>query len=255
MAAPPKVSIITVTYNAAAVLEPTIESILAQTFTDYEYLIIDGGSKDATPDIIRRYADRLSYWVSEPDRGLYDAMNKGLRAARGEYVWFMNAGDRLYEADTLRKVFVDAPAGADVYYGDALFYEADGREVGLRSRVTPHPVARTAHLAVAAVRHGGVPPVVRAPAGHCPPVRPVAPLQLGRGLGDPLPARSPADGERARRAEPLPHGRLFQKTPPGIAAGPLPGAAETLRAGAQPPQSRLDYPARRPVRAAAAKGY
>ncbi|MBD0254147.1 MAG: glycosyltransferase [Cytophagales bacterium] len=140
MAAPPKVSLITVTYNAAAVLEPTIQSILAQTFTDYEYLIIDGGSKDATPDIIRRYADRLSYWVSEPDGGLYDAMNKGLRAARGEYVWFMNAGDRLYEADTLRKVFVDAPAGADVYYGDALFYEADGREVGLRSRVTPHPL-------------------------------------------------------------------------------------------------------------------
>ena len=84
MAAPPKVSIITVTYNAAAVLEPTIESILTQTFTDYEYLIIDGGSKDGTLEIIQRYAPKLSYWVSEPDRGLYDAMNKGLQAAQGE---------------------------------------------------------------------------------------------------------------------------------------------------------------------------
>lgn len=136
--APPKVSLITVTYNAAAVLEPTIQSILAQTFTDYEYIIIDGGSKDGTPDIIRQYAPKLSYWISEPDRGLYDAMNKGLRAAKGEYVWFMNAGDRLFAPDTLQKVFDEAEPGADVYYGDALFYEENGREVGLRSRVTPH---------------------------------------------------------------------------------------------------------------------
>jgi len=151
---PPKVSLITVTFNAAAVLEPTIASILHQTFTDYEYLVIDGGSRDGTVDLIRRYEPNLSYWVSEPDRGLYDAMNKGLRAARGEYVWFMNAGDRLYDSSTLAKVFEAAEPGADVYYGDALYYEEGGRELGLRSQITPHKLP--GHLTWRSLQYGMV---------------------------------------------------------------------------------------------------
>jgi glycosyltransferase involved in cell wall biosynthesis len=134
----PKISIITVTYNAAQVLEQTIRSVVKQTFTDYEYIIIDGSSTDTTVDIIRRYATHLAYWHSEPDKGLYDAMNKGLKVARGEYVWFMNAGDEVYSQETLSAIFNTTSIEADIYYGDAMFITNEGNEVGLRSEVTPH---------------------------------------------------------------------------------------------------------------------
>jgi glycosyltransferase involved in cell wall biosynthesis len=134
----PKISIITVTYNAAQVLEQTIRSVVKQTFTDYEYIIIDGSSTDTTVDIISRYATHLAYWHSEPDKGLYDAMNKGLKAARGEYIWFMNAGDEIYSHDTLSAIFNTYSIEADIYYGDAMFITHEGNEVGLRSEVTPH---------------------------------------------------------------------------------------------------------------------
>ncbi len=115
-----------------------MRSVFEQTFTDYEYLIIDGGSTDGTLEIIGQHASRLAYWISEPDAGLYDAMNKGLQVARGRYVWFMNAGDRIYDRDTMAKMFAAAPSDADVLYGDALFFDPTGRDLGLRSRVTPH---------------------------------------------------------------------------------------------------------------------
>ncbi|MCU0354011.1 MAG: glycosyltransferase [Cytophagales bacterium] len=134
----PLISVVTVTYNAASVLEATMRSVFEQTFTDYEYLIIDGGSTDGTLEIIGQHASRLAYWISEPDAGLYDAMNKGLQVARGRYVWFMNAGDRIYDRDTMAKMFAAAPSDADVLYGDALFFDPTGRDLGLRSRVTPH---------------------------------------------------------------------------------------------------------------------
>jgi glycosyltransferase involved in cell wall biosynthesis len=134
----PKVSLITVTYNASRVLEPTIRSIISQTFTDYEYIIIDGGSTDGTVGIIKKYEPHIRYWVSEPDKGLYDAMNKGLQAARGEYVWFMNAGDEVYEKETLTRLFLQGEKEADIYYGDALFFTQTGEITGLRSVVTPH---------------------------------------------------------------------------------------------------------------------
>jgi glycosyltransferase involved in cell wall biosynthesis len=134
----PRISIITVTYNAAGVLEPTIQSIIRQTFPHYEYIIIDGGSTDSTVGIIRKYASHISYWVSEPDKGLYDAMNRGLQAARGEYVWFMNAGDKIYDQHTLAQLFTSSQKDADIYYGDALFFTQTGEITGLRSEVTPH---------------------------------------------------------------------------------------------------------------------
>jgi glycosyltransferase involved in cell wall biosynthesis len=133
----PLISIITVTYNASSVLEATILSVIGQHFRNFEYIIIDGASKDGTLDIIRKYADHFSYWVSEPDKGLYDAMNKGLQAAKGKYVWFMNAGDEIYNRETLSLIFSKSTE-ADVYYGDALFFQKDGKEIGLRSQVTPH---------------------------------------------------------------------------------------------------------------------
>lgn len=131
----PVFSIITVTYNAAQWLERTILSILRQSYPHIEYIIIDGGSTDGTVDIIRQYQEGLSYWISEPDNGLYDAMNKGLAQAGGDYVWFINAGDTLHTADTIQEIMsslkkkVSLP---DVIYGDTMIVDAKGYSRGLR---------------------------------------------------------------------------------------------------------------------------
>ena len=87
-----KISIISVCYNAIHGIEKTIQSVLSQSYDDIEYIIIDGGSTDGTVDIIRKYSDQITYFVSEPDGGIYDAMNKGVRAATGEWINFLNAG-------------------------------------------------------------------------------------------------------------------------------------------------------------------
>ncbi|ARK10706.1 glycosyltransferase family 2 protein [Fibrella sp. ES10-3-2-2] len=144
------ISIITITYNADRFLERTIQSIVGQQQAmlgvDYEYLIIDGASTDGTLDIVRRYEKYISRWLSEPDKGLYDAMNKGQQMALGEYVWFMNAGDELHDSQVLARLLtqVRSPSAngpADVYYSDALFVNDDGSPVGLRSQVTPHTLS------------------------------------------------------------------------------------------------------------------
>ncbi|WP_080055065.1 glycosyltransferase family 2 protein [Spirosoma aerolatum] len=140
----PSVSIITITYNAERFLERTIQSVLAQQATDFEYIVIDGASTDGTRAIIERYEPHIAQWIAEPDRGLYDAMNKGVHRAKGEYVWFMNAGDELYDSQTLPNLLSRIKATkADVYYSDALFVQDDGGRrsgtaIGLRSQVTPH---------------------------------------------------------------------------------------------------------------------
>lgn len=90
-----KITFITVCYNAIDTLEKTILSIINQTYPNIEYIIIDGASTDGTVDIIRKYEHKLTYWISEPDKGIYDAMNKGLKMATGDYVNFMNADDIL----------------------------------------------------------------------------------------------------------------------------------------------------------------
>jgi glycosyltransferase involved in cell wall biosynthesis len=122
-----KLSIITINKNNAAGLEKTIQSVIAQTFSDYEYIVIDGASNDGSVAVIEKYADKITYWVSEPDSGIYNGMNKGIRAARGDYCLFLNSGDWLIEPATLQNVF-DEIAGleeADVYYSDRLC--SDGR--------------------------------------------------------------------------------------------------------------------------------
>lgn len=96
-----KISVVTVCYNAAETIEETMLSVLNQTYPNIEYIIIDGGSTDGTVDIIKKYANRLAYWVSEPDKGIYDAMNKGIKVATGEYLNFMNAGDSFYNCKTI----------------------------------------------------------------------------------------------------------------------------------------------------------
>ena len=100
----PKFSIITVTYNAEKVLEDTIQSVISQTYHHIEYIIVDGASKDGTISIINRYRSHIHTVVSEPDKGLYDAMNKGIALASGDYLCFLNAGDCFHEDDTLQQM-------------------------------------------------------------------------------------------------------------------------------------------------------
>ncbi len=99
-----KISVVTVCYNAADLIESTIKSVLDQTYPNIEYIVIDGGSTDGTVDIILKYSDKISYWTSEPDNGIYDAMNKGIKAATGDYINFLNAGDRFSNKEVLDKI-------------------------------------------------------------------------------------------------------------------------------------------------------
>jgi glycosyltransferase involved in cell wall biosynthesis len=118
----PKISVVTVCYNIVKDIEATIQSVLNQTYRNIEYIIIDGGSTDGTVDVIRKYADKITYWVSEPDKGIYDAMNKAINIATGEYINFMNAGDTFADNNTLENVFDGYSGGSDVIYGDVIEY-------------------------------------------------------------------------------------------------------------------------------------
>lgn len=131
------VSVITVVYNGGSLLEETINSVLAQTHPNIEYLIIDGKSSDKTLDIIRRYESHLAFWISEPDKGIYDAMNKGIKHARGEWIIFMNAGDRFYSPTSVADAYVrhiDADTSA-VYGGVEVRF--DNFQAGLKKIVVP----------------------------------------------------------------------------------------------------------------------
>lgn len=114
----PKLSIITVNLNNAEGLERTIESVVSQTFTDYEFIIIDGGSTDGSVEIIKQYADKITYWVSEPDKGIYNGMNKGIKVAKGEYCQFLNSGDWLFDGTVLSDFFLDTTYTEDLIYGN-----------------------------------------------------------------------------------------------------------------------------------------
>ena len=100
----PKISIVTVSYNTSDCIEKTIQSVINQTYPNVEYLIIDGGSTDGTQQIIERYDDRIAYFVSEKDKGLYDGMNKGIAAATGDYLLFMNADDVFVNNEVVEKI-------------------------------------------------------------------------------------------------------------------------------------------------------
>ena len=100
-----KLSIITVNLNNAGGLRKTIESVSFQAYTDFEYIVIDGGSTDESIDIIKQYDDKITYWVSEPDKGIYNAMNKGIQKAKGEYCYFLNSGDFLVDENVLTVIF------------------------------------------------------------------------------------------------------------------------------------------------------
>jgi len=133
----PLISIITVVYNADYLIEKTILSVINQTYENKEHIIIDGNSKDKTLEIIKKYDNYISYWLSEDDNGLYDAMNKGLGHASGDYVLFLNAGDTFYENNTLENIFSSLSYSPDIIYGETMIVDKDFNEIGLRRLKTP----------------------------------------------------------------------------------------------------------------------
>jgi glycosyltransferase involved in cell wall biosynthesis len=111
----PTLSIITINYNNAEGLRKTLASVATQTSRDFEYLVIDGGSTDGSVEVIKEYTDRITYWVSESDRGIYHAMNKGIRQAKGEYCQFLNSGDYLMAPDVTERMLSDLPNCSFIY--------------------------------------------------------------------------------------------------------------------------------------------
>ncbi|WP_304201648.1 glycosyltransferase family 2 protein [Phocaeicola plebeius] len=122
------ITIVTVCYNAVSDIEQTILSVIKQTYQNFEYIVIDGGSKDGTVDIIKKYEDDIDYWVSEPDQGIYDAMNKAINIASGTWINFMNAGDVFYNENVLQDIFsTQYEDNIKFLYSDNYFKQKDGR--------------------------------------------------------------------------------------------------------------------------------
>ena len=111
-------SIITINYNNAEGLEKTIKSVKSQTYSNFEHIIIDGNSKDGSKTVIESHKDFFSYSISEPDTGIYNAMNKGIKVSKGKYLLFLNSGDKLYDHQILDKVSKKMFENLDIYYGD-----------------------------------------------------------------------------------------------------------------------------------------
>ncbi|WP_183575323.1 glycosyltransferase family 2 protein [Mucilaginibacter sp. X5P1] len=134
--AQPILSVITIVYNNVNDIERTMLSVLSQTYGYIEYIIIDGRSTDGTLEIVKRYESRIAKLISEKDEGIYDAMNKGITAATGDYIIFMNSGDGFYDAGTVASVFASAP-DADIYYGETEMIDASGQSLGQRRHKAP----------------------------------------------------------------------------------------------------------------------
>ncbi len=126
----PCVSIVTVVYNSCDVIEKTILSVIEQSAShQIEYIIVDGGSTDGTMDIILQYKDQIDILISEKDRGIYDAMNKGIQIASGDWICFMNAGDTFYDTDTIKTLSLDKTPNDRIVYGDCVLVTSKGNFV------------------------------------------------------------------------------------------------------------------------------
>lgn len=124
MGFPPKLSIITINLNNASGLRKTMESVKAQSFRDFEWIVIDGGSSDESVELITHYGDMVDFWVSEPDKGIYNAMNKGIKAAHGHYLQFLNSGDCLCDGEALSAVF-SVSRMSDILFGNCNLVKDD----------------------------------------------------------------------------------------------------------------------------------
>lgn len=132
-----KVTIITVCYNRKSTIENAIKSVLEQNYKDIEYIIVDGNSSDGTKEIIESYRDRISQYISEPDNGMYDAINKGLKLATGDVIGLMHSDDEFYDVNTIRKIAArfDYDSTLDGVYGDGVYVSNDSNERLIRNRI------------------------------------------------------------------------------------------------------------------------
>lgn len=120
-----KISIITINYNDLVGLEKTFNSVVGQSNTDFEYIVIDGGSTDGSKEFLEQNSDKLAYWISEKDSGVYNAMNKGIKSAKGDYIMFLNSRDFLIDTTIIDKVGKDLDGSTAIYYGN-LIYSLNG---------------------------------------------------------------------------------------------------------------------------------
>jgi len=129
----PKISIITVVFNAKEDLKKTMQSVFAQTYDNIEYIIIDGGSTDGTVDVIKSYKDKISYFISEKDEGIYDAMNKGIEQAKGEWLNFLNAGDVFVDSQVLGNIFKNSIDidNINLLYGSIVVRDTSGKDIAI----------------------------------------------------------------------------------------------------------------------------
>lgn len=132
----PLITIITVCYNASSTIEQTILSVINQTYSNIEYIIIDGNSTDGTVDTIKKYENKISHWISEPDKGIYDAMNKGIKSATGEWINFMNSGDTFYSNTILNEIFLNSVFSCDVIYGNTNYIYSNGNVIKKAGKIT-----------------------------------------------------------------------------------------------------------------------
>ena len=134
-----KLSVITVTYNAEATVQPTLKSVAGQSYPHIEHIIVDGKSKDATLDIVKKYERPNLKWISEPDKGLYDAMNKAAALTTGDYLCFLNAGDTFFADDTVEKMMESFPENEfpDILYGQTAIVDNYGKFLHMRRLQAP----------------------------------------------------------------------------------------------------------------------
>jgi acetyltransferase-like isoleucine patch superfamily enzyme len=128
------ISVITIVYNGVNVIDKTINSVINQSYKNIEYIVVDGGSADGTVEIIKKYSEKINYWISEKDKGIYDAMNKGIAAANGDWIIFINCGDFFYSNTVLSEIFVNKAndiIDADIIYGRSKMFYKDGRQTEL----------------------------------------------------------------------------------------------------------------------------
>lgn len=142
MSEKPLISVITVTYNAGNCIGKTLESLKEQTFGEFEHIVVDGASKDDTVKIIKERGLPATVLISESDRGLYDAMNKGLQMSTGKYVLFLNAGDRLHDTQTLARYADGARENADIVYGDTIIVDSEGNKIADRHLKAPERLTK-----------------------------------------------------------------------------------------------------------------
>ena len=134
-----RISIITVCYNAVETLPATLKSIEEQSSDEFEFVVVDGSSNDGTLLLLEEHSGLIDRMISEPDKGIYDAMNKGIKLSRGKFLWFLNAGDSFHDSSTIDSLFrkMNLNPEAAIFYGDAMLVDQNRKELGLRRGSAP----------------------------------------------------------------------------------------------------------------------